>query len=59
VTEVTEAPNHFWQVQIESGRAIMKKIFLVLTLAFAFAAVMPVLAKADDFETSFNGGLRP
>jgi hypothetical protein len=42
VLTVTEAPSRFWQGDRAEEEAVMKKIFIVLALAFAFITAMPL-----------------
>ena len=54
VMAVTEPPSQFWQAHHQRG-IVMKKIFLVLALAFAFStgmAVVTVIAHTDQAAAS-------
>jgi hypothetical protein len=55
VTPVTEPPSRFWQLSSSIGEIAMKKIFLVLALAFAFTtgmAIVTVVVHTDQAAAS-------
>ena len=54
VMAVTDPPSRFWEADHKRG-IVMKKIFLVLALAFAFStgmAVVTVIAHTDQAAAS-------
>jgi hypothetical protein len=55
VMAVTDPPSRFWEPHHKEGGIVMKKIFLVLALAFAFStgmAVVTVIAHTDQAAAS-------